>query len=244
MSLDIPTRTGKILLTSFPGEALDGRTVLTHNRFAERLRADDATLAIIDAEGGLLSNEALRNNLLGLARLGHAFGVPTVLGVSTRTKPGALMRELVGLFGTDAVVRRAAGGFWDDAASRRAVCASGRHHLIVASLAPDFGLAAAALGARRDGFEVHAVLDASAGAEEGAARVALARMTAAGVNLTSWVAILAELAATGVDTTGGNGAAAVRDNLDRYARERGPGKVAWADSLGADAFAVPNLAGR
>ena len=204
--------------------------VLTHNRFAERLRADDATLVIVDGYAGLLSTDALRNNLLGLARLGHAFGVPTVLGVSGPPKHDPLFDELSILFGSEAVVRRAAGGFWDDAASRKAVLTAGRHHLIVAALTPDFGLATVALGARRDGLEVHAVLDASAGSEDGAARVGLARMTTAGVHLTSWVAVLAELAATGVDTSGGNGCAAVRDNLDNYAPRAGTSPPIWADS--------------
>lgn len=212
--------------------------LLTHNRFAERLRAEDATLAIVDAEAGELSDEALRNNLLGLARLGHAFGVPTVLGLSAGAKAHPLMSELVALFGADAVVRRSAGGFWDDAASRKAVLASGRHHLIVAALTPDFGLSAIALGARRDGLEVHAVLDASAGAEDGAARVGLARMTAAGIHLTSWVAVLAELAATGVDTSGGNGSAAVRDNLDRYATDTTRGAPHWVEAM------APPVSGR
>lgn len=204
--------------------------MLTHNRFAERLRADDATLVIIDGRAGLSSTEALQNNLLGLARLGHAFGVPTVLGVSGAVRREPLLDELLTLFGAEAVVRRPGGDFWDDAASRKAVLASGRHHLIVASLESDFGLAQTTLAARRDGLEVHAVLDASAGSEDGAARVGLARMTAAGIHLTSWVAVLAELAATGVDTSGGNGSAAVRDNLDNYAPTAGASPPAWVDS--------------
>jgi hypothetical protein len=212
--------------------------VLTHNRFAERLRADDAALAIVDAEAGLLCDEALRNSLLGLARIGHAFGVPTVLGLTVGAEPDPLMGDLVALFGADAVVRRRTGSFWDDAASRRAVLASGRHHLILAALTPDFGLSSIALGARRDGLEVQAVLDASAGADDGAARVGLARMTAAGIHLTSWVAVLAELAATGVDTSGGNGSAAVRDNLDRYVTGATQGAPHWVEAM------APPVSGR
>jgi hypothetical protein len=207
---------------------------MTHNRFAERLRADDAVLVIADGQAGFLADaagpcgiEALGNNLLGLARLADAFGVPTVLGASA--SGGPMLRELLELFGPRAVTKRGGGSFWDDAASRRAVLAPGRHHLIVASLAPDFGLAPLALGARRDGLEVHAVLDASSGSDGAGERVGLARMTAAGIHLTGWVAVLAELAATGVDASGGNGAAAVRDNLDRYATKSGA--ALWDGSL-------------
>ncbi|HLZ66310.1 MAG TPA: isochorismatase family protein [Aliidongia sp.] len=211
--------------------------LLTHNRFAERLRADDTALAIVDAQTGLLSTaagpngtaEALRNNLLGLARLARAFSVPTVLGAGA--KGGPVLDELLALFGPGAVVPRIGGGFWDDPASRKSVLASGRHHLIIASLTPDFGLAATALGARRSGLEVHAVLDASTGSDDGGERVGIARMTGAGIHLTSWVAVLAELAATGA---GGNGAAAVRDNLDRYAT--GAGATSWGEAL---ALSVP-----
>jgi len=215
-----------------------GEPMLTHNRFAERLRADHATLAIVDGQDGLLPTEALRNNLLGLARLGHAFGVPTVLGICGAPKRDPLLDELLTLFGAQAVVRRAGGEFWNDAASRQAVLRPGRPHLIVAALTADFGLAEVALGARREGLEVHAVLDASAGSEQGAARIGLARMTAAGVHLTSWVAILAELAATGVDTTGGNGSAAVRDNLDYYATGGAGNASVWGDT------SVRSIAGR
>src|SRR5579859_4492254 len=202
--------------------------LLTHNRFAERLRADDTALAIVDAQTGLLSTaagpngtaEALRNNLLGLARLARAFSVPTVLGAGA--KGGPVLDELLALFGPGAVVPRIGGGFWDDPASRKSV---------LASLTPDFGLAATALGARRSGLEVHAVLDASTGSDDGGERVGIARMTGAGIHLTSWVAVLAELAATGA---GGNGAAAVRDNLDRYAT--GAGATSWGEAL---ALSVP-----
>jgi nicotinamidase-related amidase len=128
-----------------------------------------------------------------------------------------VLAELLDLFGAKAVIRRRSGGFWDDTASRDAVLAHGRHHLIIASLAPHFGVASTALAARSEGLEVHAVLDASAGSDDPTERLGLARMTAAGVHLTGWVAVLAELSATGVDSRGGNGAAAVRDNLDRYA---------------------------
>jgi hypothetical protein len=199
--------------------------MLIHNRFAERLRAEDATLALVDGQAGLLSAlpgpgcavDALRNNLIGLARLGHAFGLPTVLGACADPSYGPLLFELLDLFGPRAVSRRRRGSFWDDAKSRGAVLGHGRHHLIVAALTPGFGLAETALAARRHGLDVHAVVDASAGSDDAAGRVGLARMAAAGIHLTSWVAMLAELGGTGVDTGGGNGAAAVRDNLDRYA---------------------------
>ena len=199
-------------------------SALIHNRFAERLRADDAVLVIVDGQSEALAAagsrdrmDALRNNLVGLARLGHAFGLPTVLGIGCDRERGAILDELIDLFGPKSVSRRRGCGFWDDPGSRDAVLSRGRRHLVLASLAAGFGLASTALAARADGLDVHAVLDASAGSGDAAERVDLARMAAAGVRLTSWVAVLAELAATGVDTCGGNGAAAVRDNLDRYA---------------------------
>jgi nicotinamidase-related amidase len=192
---------------------------VTHNRFADRLHPRDAVLVLVDCQERLITRlagpkaDGLMNNISGLARLAQAFGIPVVLGAQPMCQGGPVADELIELFGSDAIVARKLGDFWSDAASRAAVRGIGRRDIIVAGLVPGFGVAAPALAARKDGYQVHAVLDASASGDVTAERLGIARMTAAGVRITSWVAMLAEFAATGVAR---GVAAALRENLERY----------------------------
>jgi nicotinamidase-related amidase len=204
----------------------------THNRFAERLQPRDAVLVLVDCQEVLVERLAdgkptsLRNNVMGLARLARAFGLPAVLGALPTRKCGRVLGELVELFGSEAVVERGSGDFWEDSASRKAIRASGRRDVILAALVPGAGVAAPALAALKEGFQVHAVLDASASGDAMVERLGVARMTAGGVRLTTWVAMLAEFTATGA---GHGAAAAVRHNLEQYSF--GPaGTAALADN--------------
>lgn len=192
---------------------------VTHNRFAERLHPQDAVLVLVDCQERLIDRLAgakaggLMNNISGLARLAQTFGIPTVLGAQSLRHGGRVAEELIDLFGEGAVIARRSGDFWSDPASRAAVGRIGRREIIVAGMVPGLGVAAPALAARHDGYQVHAVLDASASGDLTAERLGVARMTAAGVRITTWVAMLAEFAATGI----ARGAAAMlRENLERY----------------------------
>ena len=192
---------------------------VTHNRFADRLHPQDAVLVLVDCQERLIDRLAgarasgLMNNISGLARLAQAFGVPVVLGAQSQRQGGRVAEELIDLFGFGAVVTRKSGDFWSDPASRAAVCGVGRREIIVAGLVPGLGVAAPALAARKDGYHIHAVLDASASGDVTAERLGVARMTAAGVRITSWVAMLAEFAATGAAR---GVAISLRENLERY----------------------------
>jgi len=191
---------------------------MTHNRFAERLLPRDAVLVLVDCQERLITRlagakaAALMNNIDGLAKLAQIFGVPTVLSARPARQAGPIVPQLIELFGQDAVVTRKSGDFWSDAASRAAVGRVGRREVILAGLVPG-GIAATALAVRLDGYRVHVVLDASTGADITAERLGVARMTEAGVRLTSWVAMLAEFAATGAAR---GVAASLRENLERY----------------------------
>ncbi|HVJ52863.1 MAG TPA: isochorismatase family protein [Aliidongia sp.] len=190
-----------------------------HNRFADRLHPRDAVLVLVDCQDRLIERvaggkaPALLNNISGLARLAHSFDVPVVLGAQSPRRAGPVAGELVELFGRGKVVTRKSSDFWSDPASRAAVLGTGRREIVMAGLVPGLGIAAPALAARKDGFQLHAVLDASASGDITAERLGIARMTASGVRLTTWVAMLAEFAATGI----ARGAAAMlRENLERY----------------------------
>jgi nicotinamidase-related amidase len=186
--------------------------VQTYLRFAERLTPRNAALVLVDCqERALMGADTLTNNLLGLARLARACGLPTILGARRGEVAGPILPALIDLFGPAALIRRRSGRFWADPRSRAAVEALGRRDLILAACGEDEALSATALAAVDAGYAVHAVVDASTPNE----RVAAARMAAVGVHLRSWVSLLAEL--PGSDQGEGEAAEAVRENLARYA---------------------------
>ncbi len=163
----------------------------------------------------VVRRESLRNNLIGLARVGHAFNLPTLLAARSVAAHGPLLRDLTDIFGACAVVERGEGGFWGDQRSRLRLDATGRRNVILAAIGPASDLTAVALGLRREGRDVLVVLDASAADDPMELRFMIDRMSAEGVRMTNWVAVLAELTAMAAGTNC-HAAAAVRENLARY----------------------------
>ena len=106
--------------------------------------------------------------------------------------------------------------------------ATGRRTLIMAGLTPGEGIAGPALAAQAHGYTVHVVTDASSGGSTAAERISTARLSAAGISLTSWVAVMAELASSGAEI-GPSDAAALSHHLARYSA-RGSGLL--DDTLG------------
>jgi hypothetical protein len=94
-------------------------------------------------------------------------------------------------------IGRSSPGIWDNQPIQRRIHALGRRDLIIAGIARDGEFLDLALSAQYHGYRVHVVADASAGGDQFSQRVAAAAMSAAGVQLTNWVAIMAELTAAG-----------------------------------------------
>ena len=166
------------------------------------LTPDNCVFLMIDHQAGLMQflpsidPLQLKNNILGHAKTAKAFGIPVVMGTSWPQGPnGPTMPELKALFPDVQVIDRPFVNFWNDAASRAAVEATGRRKLVISGLATEVCAAFPTISALRDGYEVYVVIDACADFNPLVTQVTTQRLAAAGAIVTTWVAVLAELAA-------------------------------------------------
>ena len=172
-----------------------------NNPFAEELTPDNCAVILIDHQTGLLqflpSIEpiVLKNNLLGLAKTAKAFNLPVVMGTSWAAGPnGPTMPELRELLPDVEPIERPFVNFWNDPVSKAAVVATGRKKLIIAGLATEVCVAFPSIAAVQEGYDVYAVIDASSDWNPLVQQVTAMRLASAGVVVTTWVAVLAELA--------------------------------------------------
>jgi nicotinamidase-related amidase len=170
--------------------------------FAEKLTTENAALLLVDHQTGLfqflpsVEPMKLRHNVIALAEVGKRFALPTVLTTSWAQGPnGPTMPELTALFPKHVVTERDTVDVWDHAETVKAIRATGRKKLIIAALDTTTCLSFAAIGAVRAGFDAYAVVDASSTFDELNQQAAMHRLASAGVVVTTWVPILAELAA-------------------------------------------------
>ncbi len=174
----------------------------TNSPFAEKLTTENSALVMVDHQTGLfqflpsVEPMKLRNNVIALAEIGKRFSLPTVLTTSWAQGPnGPTMPELSAMFPTHVVTERDTVDIWDHADTVKAIRATGRKKLIIAALDTTTCLSFAAIGAVRAGFDAYAVVDASSTFDELNQQAAMHRLASAGVVVTTWVPILAELAA-------------------------------------------------
>lgn len=170
------------------------------NPFAERLTPQNAAVLLIDHQVGLFSflpsvnALTLKNNILGLAKTAKHLGLPTILTTSWPHGPnGPTMPELVELFPENRIIDRNTVNFWDHKPSVDAARALGRKKLIIAALDTTTCLAMAAVYGVQEGYDVYAVVDASSTFDSLNEQAAMIRMASAGVVVTTWVPVLAEL---------------------------------------------------
>ncbi|MEM1048721.1 MAG: isochorismatase family protein [Pseudomonadota bacterium] len=165
------------------------------------LTPDNCVFLMIDHQVGLMQFLTsvdplqMKNNILGHARTAKAFDIPVIMGTSWPQGPnGPTMPELKALFPDVDVIDRPFVNFWRDDTSRQAVEATGRKKLVISGLATEVCAAFPALSALRDGYEVYVVIDACADFNPLITQVTTTRLAAAGAVVTTWVAVLAELA--------------------------------------------------
>ncbi|HYW30903.1 MAG TPA: isochorismatase family protein, partial [Gemmatimonas sp.] len=165
------------------------------------LTPSEAALLLIDHQSALLlsvqtqSAEEMRNNALALAKVGRLYDLPTVFTTSGAAGPnGPLLPGMRALHPDAPVIDRTL--FFDamtDPAFAGAVERTGRRQLIMAGITTDYCLALPAITARRLGYDVWAVIDASGAWSRVIEDVAVTRMAQHGVHVVTWAVVLAEL---------------------------------------------------
>lgn len=160
----------------------------------------NCALILVDPQAGLAfgveseDRQTLRSNLVALARTARAFGLPIIVSTSaTKVYGGPVMPAVQQAITDVKTIDRCGMNAWEDAAVRAAVTAAGRKRLLIAGMLTEACVSFSALSAVADGYEVFVVGDACGGLTAQSHDLALRRMQAAGVQVTSWVQVLLEL---------------------------------------------------
>ena len=162
------------------------------------LRPDDSVLMLIDHQPYQLANlnshdpQMAVNNATGLAKAAKAFGVPTILTSVIAERGGLIFSQITDVFPDQPVIDRTFINTWEDPRVVDAVKATGRTQLIMAGLWTEVCVAMPAIQAVGEGWDVTVITDASGGTSVEAHAVAIQRMIAAGANMMTWLALVAE----------------------------------------------------
>jgi len=164
------------------------------------LTPQNSALVVIDYQPSQIQvvtsmdHDLLKRNIVSVARLGKAYGLPIVLStVNVAGGQPPTIPELKEVLSDSVEIDRTSINSWEDADFRRAVEATGRKKLIMTALWTEVCLAFPALDALRAGYEVFPVVDAVAGTSPEAHRAGLKRIAQAGGQPISWVSLACEL---------------------------------------------------
>ncbi len=165
--------------------------------------AADAIVLFADLQGGIverartIDRESLGVGVSALARLAKIFALPVIVTTVPGADGGAatLIPEIEAALGPVRPLQRFTTDSFDNPAIRAAIEATGRKTLLVSGVATEVAVQRPSLSGVRDGYTVHVVLDACGGISERSERASLARLSQAGVILTSIPSLAGELAA-------------------------------------------------
>jgi len=170
------------------------------NKFAETLTIDNAVLAMIDHQTGLLVScrdqdpHLMTENIKGLCAMAKAVDMPTVTTASMPDGPnGPIMPEIIEILGDEVIERAGEINAWKSPEFKAAIEATGRKKIIMAGIVTDVCLMFPAISAVAEGYDVYAVVDASGTWNDAVAQASIHRMTQAGVKVDTWASVLAEV---------------------------------------------------
>ena len=103
------------------------------------------------------------------------------------------MPEITQVLGDEVIEREGQINAWDSLAFKQAIEKTGRKKIIMAGIVTDVCLLFPALSAVEEGYDVYAVIDASGTWNKTVQEVTIQRLTQAGVKVTTWASVLAEL---------------------------------------------------
>lgn len=170
------------------------------NRYSEFLTPDNAVLAMIDHQTGLLASvrdilpETLSKNINGLTNMAVTAGIPSVITASMPDGPnGPVSSAITDVLGNNVINRAGEINAWKSPEFKAAIEATGRKKIIMAGIVTDVCLLFPALSAVAEGYDVYAVVDASGTWDEVTRDASMLRMSQAGVKVTTWASVLAEV---------------------------------------------------
>ncbi|MFJ1210147.1 hydrolase [Burkholderia pyrrocinia] len=141
-----------------------------------------------------IDRQALKNNVVGLAKAAKAFNIPTTITtVESESFSGYTYPELLDVFPNQKTLERTSMNSWDDQKVRDALAANGRKKVIVSGLWTEVCNTTFALCAMLEGdYEIYMVADASGGTSKDAHDYAMQRMIQAGVVPVTWQQVALE----------------------------------------------------
>ena len=195
---------------------MNTNAIAQNKAYYEQLTPDNCAMLLIDHQAGLflgvksIDRQILKKNTIALAKTAKVFELPTVLFTSSAKGPnGPTIPEIKELFPNHKIHDRSPINLWNDPECRQAVEATNRKKLIMAAITTDVCLAFPALAAIKAGYDVYAVIDASGTWTAQAELATVMRhrllrrkttepavtvgLTQAGVIMTNWIAVAAEL---------------------------------------------------
>lgn len=163
------------------------------------LDKDNSALIFIDHQPQMafgvanIDRQQLKNNVVGLAKAGKIFNVPTLFtSVETESFSGYIWPELLAVHPEIIPIERTSMNSWEDAAFVKAVEATGRKKLVISALWTEVCLTFPALMALEAGYEVYVVTDTSGGTSVDAHERSIDRMVQAGAIPVTWQQVLLE----------------------------------------------------
>ncbi|MTH79142.1 hydrolase [Paracoccus aestuariivivens] len=144
-----------------------------------------------------MDRQALKNNVVALAKSAKAFGIPTTITtVETMAFSGHTYPELLAVFPENTILERSSMNSWDDQNVRDALAlgaAQGRKKIVVSGLWTEVCNLGFALSCMNDtDYEIYMVADASGGTSADAHKYAMDRMVQVGVIPVTWQQVLLE----------------------------------------------------
>jgi len=171
-----------------------------HNRFYDRLTADNAALLLVDHQLGLFTGirdidiAQLKHNVVGLAKAAKVLGIPTIVTTTSRDSLwGPTIPELTEVLSGVEIIDRTTVNAWDEPRIVKAIAATGRKKLIIAAISIEVCLAFLAISATAAGYDVYAAIDASGTFSETKRITGILRMLQAGVIVTDYATIAVEM---------------------------------------------------
>jgi len=141
------------------------------------------------------SGADIKNNIQGLCATARTLNLPSIITSSMPEGPNGPIRPEIfeALPEAQYIPRPGEVNVWDNEEFVEAIAKSGRKKIIMTGIVTDVCLMFPAISAVEAGYDVYAVVDTSGTWNKNVQEASIARMNQAGVKVTTWASVLAEL---------------------------------------------------